>query len=131
MGRLFIVSATIMLRRLATLLLVVPLSLNGLWMICATGGSAAPAKALAASQPGTTEHCKFMCPAQQPAQSGTMCVLTASENGSSIALFAVAVATPPPLVTWTAPPRFVEYPQPLAIIYSEPSLASIKPPPEA
>ena len=120
-----------MLRKLATLLLVAPLSLNGLWMICATVEPTVAATQTANSQAGAKPHCKFMCPAQQPAQPGAICVLTADVDGGSIALFAVAVATPPPLVTWTAPPRSTEYPQPSAAIYSEPSLASINPPPEA
>jgi len=120
-----------MLRKLATLLLVVPLSFNGLWMVCATGEQTVAATQTANSQAGAKPHCKFMCPAQKSAQPGAICVLTADVDGSSIALFAVAVATPPPLVTWTAPPRFAEYPQPSAIIYSDPSLASINPPPEA
>ena len=120
-----------MLRKLATLALLVPLSLNGLWMVCATGESAASVSATANLQSGAKPHCKFMCPAQKPAQPGAICVLTANVDGSSIALFAVAVTTPAPLVTWTAPLTFAQYPQHPAVIYSDPSLASSNPPPEA
>jgi hypothetical protein len=121
-----------MLRKLATLALLVPLSLNGLWMICADAGPAQPSSAPASSQVSADAHCKFMCPAHKPAQTGAICVLTASADGSSIALFAVALATPPPpLVTWTIPSRFAKYPQRTASLYAEPALASITPPPEA
>ena len=130
MAGLFIVSATVMFRRLATLLLVVPLSLNGLWMVCASGEPAVPATQTAKSQAGAKPHCKFMCPAQKPAQPGAICVLTANVDGSSIALFAVAVTTPPAVVDGSVSQAVAEYlPQPDAI-YASPSLAFPTPPPE-
>jgi hypothetical protein len=123
-----------MLRRLATFVLLVPLSLNGLWMICAEDETAAEtvsaSAAIDASDAEGAEHCAQMCPIHQP-EPGAICLISSNGDGTSLAAIFFVVAPPPAAETLTA--AFVvreSVPEPAAQ-YSNPSLAGSTPPPKA
>jgi hypothetical protein len=116
-----------MFRKLATLLVLVPLSLNGLWMLCADGKEA---PASTPQQPSASQHCKMMCPVQKPIQTGAICVLTTKEDGGSMLLFAVALASPPETVQWSVPAVVEHVASSSRARYSSPALATETPPPE-
>ena len=111
--------------------LMIPLSLNGLWMVCADG-EAAPAptrESQAAAEPSA--HCKLICPVEKPDETGAICLLTASADGDSIAVFAIAVATPPAVLPLIVPLAMGESELEPAPIYSNPFLSGLAPPPRA
>ncbi|MBI4460899.1 MAG: hypothetical protein HY648_12695 [Acidobacteria bacterium] len=91
-----------MLRKLAVWLLLIPLPLNGLWMVCGEAPSAANASTDSAEVREEMADCEQMCPLDQPAKEGAICLLTADGSGSmSVILFGVAVL---PLQTVLHPP---------------------------
>ncbi|HEY7680979.1 MAG TPA: hypothetical protein VIC04_10730 [Terriglobia bacterium] len=120
-----------MLRRLATLALLIPLSLNGLWLVCADGQAAAAPPKSAQTASESTVPCKHLCPIQKPQETGAICLLTGNADGAAIALFAVAVATPPVPEPWFVSFTLSQSESEPAPIYSEPSLSGLAPPPEA
>ncbi len=121
-----------MLRRLATVLLLIPLSSNGLWMLCADGTRAA-ASAAPKAAPATTESakCKTMCPVQKPAETGAICLISADNDGRSIAVFAFVLGIPPAEVSLVAPAAIGYSTLEPAAKYHGPALLQLTPPPEA
>ena len=132
-----------MLRRLATLILVVPLLLNGLWMVCTDSPPSVGAVASAASAEAP-EHCNKICPIQKPetdiaslevvpstgnAQPGAICFLGSNGDGTSIAALAFPVATPASVISVNASLRIRETTPGQPIFYFNPSLAIPTPPP--
>jgi hypothetical protein len=133
-----------MLRRLATFVLLVPLSLNGLWMVCAE----APVEAANVPPSGKTgEQCKKMCPlhaapqdqsarmdtastgsAMQP---GSICLISSNGKGTAITAFAFAVTTPAAAVTVATDPGTGEVVPEILVSYADPPLPGFTPPPKA
>jgi hypothetical protein len=126
-----------MLRRLLTLILLVPLSLNGLWMVCAEAEAAEPPAAESTnSQPGEVAKAApactsdAMCPlhkavatakvsdktqAQEQvavaqnhsSQAGAMCLISPGGNGTSIAAIGFLYAPPLAAVDFGTPQEIV------------------------
>src|ERR1051325_3422856 len=83
--KLGIVAATVMFRHIATWVLLLPLSLNGLWMVCETAPGSQTASSAAATETAqkpaekandtqAMAHCKTMCPTTaKPNQTGSIC----------------------------------------------------------
>ncbi|MBI4478564.1 MAG: hypothetical protein HY651_00925 [Acidobacteria bacterium] len=120
-----------MLRRLATFALLVPLFLNGLWMVCADGQSPSETAATPAKAAEAAPHCtKAICPLEKPA-TGAICLISSNGDGSSIAAFMFAVAQPPaaesPLADAVVVAAIAEQPA----IYENPTLSGSTPPPKA
>lgn len=121
-----------MFRKLATLVLAVPLLLNGLWMVCAGGEPKAPNPAVYSAESGEKPHCTTtMCATEKARNDGPICLLTSDENKvlMTILVFGVAVV-----------PGEVGVPQPLAAgqatavwssFYISPNIPFSPPPPEA
>ena len=119
-----------MLRRFATLVLLVPLAFNGLWMVCA--GEAAfpePEKSSVASE--ATPHCNTICPTQKPPETGAICLLSANGEGTSLAAFAFALAAPPVVVNVSATFTWGEWISEPPAFYLNPPLSGLTPPPRA
>jgi hypothetical protein len=128
-----------MVRLVATLALLIPLSLNGLRVVCAEPDS--PEAAAAAAAATATAHCDRICPAHKTARveatrsdagsGGSVCVLTAGEKGCPVAglLFAVSV----PVVLVDRFERSVSYDTvaDASPLYLSPSLGHLCPPPKA
>jgi hypothetical protein len=120
-----------MFRRLAALLLLIPLSLNGLWMVCENGPDTSDPAPVAAQVSPEMAHCKTMCPTVKPAQTGSICLVSANGDGHSIAVFAFALTVPSVAVNFIAPAEGSEFPAMRASIYSSPTLFELTPPPKA
>jgi hypothetical protein len=131
-----------MFRRIATFVLLVPLSLNGLWMVCAE----APVEA--ASTPATepSEQCKKMCPIHQAQsestqlaaadadsgmQPGAICVISSDGTGTSIAAFAFAVTAPAAVVAVAEELIVSDSVSETVLSYADPPLMGLTPPPKA
>lgn len=115
-----------MLRRLATWVLVLPLSLNGLWMVCA---EEEPPEAQALS----TADCTEMCPIQKSEEIalGAICIISSSGEGNSLTAIFFGVAPPPATASWQAEFQILESVTEQPEIYRSPSLAGLTPPPRA
>ena len=124
-----------MFRRLATWVLLAPLSLNGLWMLCENAPQAAQPKAAAVSpastKAGEIPDCKTLCPAVKPIQSGSICLLASNGDGRSIAVYGFAVTAPAAVVSFLHPAADHEFPSTSASIYANPALGELTPPPKA
>jgi hypothetical protein len=132
-----------MFRRIATFVLLVPLSLNGLWMVCAEP----PEEAATTTPPAEpSEHCKKMCPLHQgkvdtelaavdtdsDMQPGAICLISSDGSGASISAFAFAVAPPPAaMVTIAADLTDRTFATDKPIFYGDPPLSGSTPPPKA
>jgi len=115
-----------MLRQIATWVLVVPLFLNGLWMLCA---EEKPPEAQALS----TADCTEMCPVQKSEEiaPGAICIISSSGEGNSLTAIFFGVAPPPATVSWLAEFQVLESVTEQPEIYRDPSLAGLTPPPRA
>jgi len=119
-----------MLRRFATVVLLIPLSLNGLWMLCADGQTPSEA-AETPSQTAAAAHCtKTICPLNQP-PTGAICLISSNGDGSSIAAFVFAVAAPPPVEKLAASIFVIDKAPEQPALYSNPTLSGLTPPPKA
>ncbi|HWP84771.1 MAG TPA: hypothetical protein VNN17_06245 [Terriglobia bacterium] len=135
-----------MLRRLATLALMIPLSLNGLWMVCSDGATPKAATE-GASAAVDAAQCKKMCPLHAPEPEtaqpgaapadralpvGAICLLTSGGEGSTIAAIYFVVAPPVAAEKLAAAVHQREVvPQLPAARYASPDLPGATPPPEA
>jgi hypothetical protein len=123
-------SSPVMLRRLATLVLLVPLSLNGLWMLCAEEQAVSEPVDIAAGTADVDPDCAKICPLHQP-ETGVICLISSNGDGISLAAILFVVAPPPAaenlnaalVVRESVPEKFTKY--------SNPSLAGLTPPPRA
>ena len=115
-----------MLRQLATWVLLVPLSLNGLWMVCA---EEEPPEAQVLSAAGSAE-CGEMCPIENIVP-GAICTISSSGEGSSLAAIFFGVAPHPATETLSAEFHVRESVPERPEIYFNPTLASLTPPPKA
>ena len=120
-----------MFRRFATLVLLVPLAFNGMWMVCAGEQAAPEADKLSAATPEATPPCTTICPTQQQPQTGAICFLSSNGDGTSLAAFAFAVVAPPPAVSVPAAYTLAEWVPEQAAIYLNPTLPGLTPPPRA
>ena len=120
-----------MIRRLATFALLVPLFLNGLWMVCADGQSPSEPAATPTETAAAAPHCtKAICPLEKPA-TGAICLISSNGDGSSIAAFMFAVAQPPAAETLFADVVVVAVTAEQPAIYENPTLSGSTPPPRA
>ena len=120
-----------MLRRLATLVLLIPLSLNGLWMLCADGETPSTPAETPSQTAAAAPHCtKTICPLTQ-APTGAICLISSNGDGSSIAAFMFAVAAPPAVETLTASIVLSDQVPEQPALYSNPTLSGLTPPPKA
>ena len=126
-----------MLRRFATLVLLVPLSLNGLWMVCAESPTDSPVPDAPEAAPvdvaSAVPHCSgAMCPIEKPAETGAICLLSSTGDGVSIAAFAFVVAAPAAAVSMIASEISVAAQSEFATtLYADASLNHTSPPPRA
>jgi hypothetical protein len=131
--------------RLATWLLFLPLSLNGVWMVCVERSAPRSAETSAASAEAAG-YCKEICPVRKPqgetasldsprpgdeTQPGVICLVMPNGNGSWDAAFAFAVAPPVAFVSVMASPVISEATQEPPALYLNPSRTALTPPPKA
>ncbi len=119
-----------MLRQLATWVLLVPLSLNGLWMVCAEEEPPEAQVISAAGSPEVAAECGEMCPIENIAP-GAICIISSSGEGSSLAAIFFGVAPPPATETLSAEFHVRESVPERSEIYFNPTLAGLTPPPKA
>lgn len=120
-----------MFRRLATAALLVPLAFNGLWMVCADKGPAPSEARASATASETPAHCTTMCVKDKGKLVGSGCFITAGDANASIAMFLFGVATLCPTVDVVPPTTVSESIPELAVLYSNPALSDLTPPPKA
>ena len=118
-----------MLHKLVVCVLLLPLSLNGLWVVCA--GSEAFAGANKAETSGMTEgaNCSVMCIMEKAKPNRPICLITADDSKSSVTIFLLGVAVIPSefsLVRPFTPERHIPE---LSRFYIDPALFSANPPP--
>src|SRR5687768_6965242 len=116
-------------RRLATLLLLLPMFLNGLWLVCADA-TPLPDTGAKDTPPGISENCKEICLKIRAAQLGAICILT-TDDGYSVAVFSVTVAPPLAAVLLTVSDTSSEFTPAAATVYFNPSLSHSTLPPKA
>ena len=129
-----IVWRTLMSRRLATLVLLLPLFFNGLWMVCADGTSAdSKGNETVASKAGdAVPICDGkMCPLQKTGSTSSICLFSATGNGSAIAAFMFAVAAPPAAERISRNIVIRETIREQRTFYTNPVLDGSTPPPKA
>jgi hypothetical protein len=123
-----------MFRRLATWMLLVPLSLNGLWMLCENAPQnqerAAAAVAAPSAATGQIADCKTLCPTVKPVETGSICLVGSNGDGRSIAVYAFALTMPSVVVSFLHAALDNEFPSAAASIYSNPVLDELTPPPK-
>ena len=108
-----------MLRKLVTPVLLVLLSMNGSWMVCADGETMTNAE---------SEDCLEICLARAQA-AGVTCILL--PGGESITTFSLGVAILPEAVTLSFIPSVSEIVVNLGATYRTPPLKIFTPPPKA
>jgi len=120
-----------MIRRLATWVLLIPLSLNGLWMVCENAPQSPEPASAAAQESPAMAHCKTMCPTVRPTQTGSICLVSANGDGRSIAVYAFAVSPPTVGAELLASAGADDFPILPVALYLSPSLPEHSPPPKA
>jgi hypothetical protein len=111
-----------MVCKLSSWIFLIPLLLNGLWVVCET----------APSQQASPEaaECAKMCPMNHAANAGAVCLLLpgASQKTLTVIDFGVAILTPE--VHLEPRIREQEFAHPVFPTYSSPSLSHHTPPPK-
>lgn len=130
--------------RLTTLALLVPLSLNGMWIVCAD--SPMPEVAAATATHEASADCEKMCPfrphqaatasldspeGSNSTRPGEICFLPADGDGNWNAVAAVAAAMPPTVIRVHADLAVTGASHDQPVMYIDPSLAGSTPPPKA
>jgi hypothetical protein len=127
-----------MFRLFATFVLLIPLSLNGLRIVCAEPEDVEAAAAAAAA----AEHCKQICPAHKSARvvestrpaeesRGPVCKLAAGEEGCPVAGLLFAVSSPVRVADHYANCAAREAVDNPAARCLSPTLGNLSPPPKA
>lgn len=151
---------TVMMRRVLTLLLLLPMSVNGMWMVCAEAG--VPASPPSAAQSGadataTAPSCQgsAMCPLHKPAAAasdasdaghdearlagagpagpaGAICLLSPDGSGTSIDAVGFVYAPPAPGQGLEVREKISEMPADFrAAVYADAPPSNATPPPRA
>ncbi len=84
-----------MLHKLVVFVLLLPLSLNGLWMVCAGGEAFAGAGEEETSGMAEGADCSAMCILKKAKPNGPICLITADASKSSLTIFLLGVAVIP------------------------------------
>ena len=117
-----------MFRKLATLVLAVPLALNGLWMVC-EGGDLAPNPAARSAASGEKPKCtSTMCAMEKGG--GPICILTSDDNKVSMTIFLFGVAVVPQEARLPQPAADGQYIPEFSALYLNPNLTVAAPPPK-
>jgi hypothetical protein len=112
-----------MLRKLAILLLLPPMLLNGMWVICNPADAAdSPAHS------EESEHCKRIC-ASLAATLGRICFLLPGESKSSITILDFGVAILPSEIVLQRIATDEQLAAEPPVSYWDPSLSNSTPPP--
>lgn len=85
-----------MLRKLAIWVLLIPLPLNGLWMVCRDAPPDAQEPSESAAYSKDPAQCIKICAMKRQAESGAICLISPGDAKSSITItvFGVAVLAP-------------------------------------
>jgi hypothetical protein len=123
-----------MLRKLAVWLFLIPISLNGLWMLCNDVPSQSQKPAESSSQTDadakSSADCTKECSLQVAATEGSVCIISA-DNKTSITIVVFGVAVIPPSVQLHQLVKSGEFVAEWPALYLDPSLAGSSPPPRA
>ena len=84
-----------MLRKLVAVILLLPLPLNGLWMVCGDVRSIATQSPDPSAKPQDMAACTKMCPKEKPVTEGSVCLFTADTGNGSIMVVVFGVAVLP------------------------------------
>jgi len=117
-----------MLRKFTVWALLVPLFLNGLWVVCAGGGVVPSQVAESSEQPGS--HCETECALKTGVQPGSICLISPGGK-SSLTIFAFGIAVVPPMARVGRITEFETAVIDLAVLYREPILPGVTLPPKA
>ena len=126
-----------MLRKLVAVILLLPLPLNGLWMVCGDVRSIATQSPDPSAKPqdmaDRTKMCPMaegtkMCP-EKPVAEGSVCLLTADGDNGSIMVVVFGVAVLPIEISVQPPVLVSQFLPELPDYYSNPSLDQSTPPP--
>ena len=118
-----------MSRKLVVFVLLLPLSLNGLWVVCAGGEAFAGASEEETSGMAEGADCSEMCIMGKAKPNGPICLIAADGSKSSVSIFLLGVAVIPSefsLVRPFIPERHIPE---IYRFYLDPALFSSTPPP--
>ena len=145
-----------MIRKLAVWVLLIPLPLNGLWLVCRDAPPAEPQSPQASTNTEDSEDnlfshfgelpngnensagenmpegsdCSRLCPIEIAAKTGALCLLT-SDNKVSMTIVVFGVAVLPPAIHLQAPDTSPDPVPSLAEFYLNPAIDHSTPPPKA
>jgi len=118
-----------MLRKLVVVMLLLPLPLNGLWMVCGDVRSIATQSPDPSAKPQDMAACTKMCPKEKPVTEGSVCLFTADTGNGSIMVVVFGVAVLPVQSLVHPPVLMSQFLPELSDYYSNPSLDQSTPPP--
>ena len=118
-----------MWRKLAVFMLFLPLSFNGLWMVCA--GEEIPAGAQGEATRGLAEtaECSTVCAVEKQQQTGAICWITVDDSNSSPTIFLFCGAVVPSEFSMVQPFTPERRLPETSRFYSAPALLGLTPPP--
>ena len=118
-----------MWRKLTVIVLLLPNSFNGLWMVCAD--EEIPAGAQEGATHGLAEiaKCSAMCVVEKPKKNGAICLITADDSKSSLAIFLFGGAVVQSEFSLARPVTAGQHLPELSRFYSDPALLGSTPPP--
>ena len=118
-------------RNLVGWVLLVPMLLNGLWIVCNDVPSTAAAAATAQGLPDEAADCVQMCPMKHQGNAGEMCLILpgAAKQSITIVDFGAAILTPEVQLQPLVSLETIGVALPAS--YSSPVLANHTPPPKS
>ena len=118
-----------MLRKLAIWVLLLPLPLNGLWMMCRDTPTEAQDPAESTAYSKDPVHCRKICALKRQASDGTICLISPGDAKSSITIIVFGVAVLAPAVQLQPFAKAARSVPELSDFYLSPPLAHSTPPP--
>ena len=118
-----------MLHKLVVFVLLLPLSLNGLWMACAGGEAFAGANEEEPSGMAEGADCSEMCIMEKAKPNGPICLIAADDSKNSVSIFLLGVAVIPSEFNLVRPFTPEHHIPELSRFYIDPALFSANPPP--
>ena len=118
-----------MLRNLVIWPLLVPMLLNGLWVVCNDTPSKAPPAASSQAQSEQSADCIKTCAMKHQANAGTLCVVLPSDARTSVIIFDFGMAILPLEVQAQPLAAEEQFVGELPAFYSNLSVSNDTPPP--
>ena len=120
-----------MVRKIAILILLIPLCLNGMWMLCDNNSSLAREDSGTSANSQGSEDCTTMCAVKKKQYTGAMCFISSGDSKASITVFVYGVAILTPSFALTQQQDAGQFIPELSAFYLNPRLPRSTPPPRA